>query len=211
MPFDHLHFAIQTLRDFKRTGALMPSSPFLATAMTRCLEERPRRPIRVLEAGPGTGAFTERLVRQLGKGDSLECWELNPGFVARLQGRFEREPQFRRRACQLTLVQGDILDLPKGRRFDYILCSLPFNNFPPSLVKSIMDRLTQALKPGGCLTYFEYLMMRKAKTATAVGRERARLARTEAILEAYRGLGPTRDEVVWLNLFPALVRCIHKR
>ena len=50
---------------FETTGSLIPSSRFLARSITRYLQDRGDAAIRVLECGPGTGPFTNRIVRRL--------------------------------------------------------------------------------------------------------------------------------------------------
>ena len=44
------------------------------------------RPARFLEAGPGTGAFTDPLIRLLAPGDGLVVVELNEQFAALIDG-----------------------------------------------------------------------------------------------------------------------------
>src|SRR3712207_2100544 len=58
---DHLEFLRQFRRQFETTGAVAPSSRFLAAAMTGPLSRR-TKPARILEVGPGTGAVTRKIV-----------------------------------------------------------------------------------------------------------------------------------------------------
>src|SRR5512139_3062682 len=71
-------------RNFITTGAIAPSSPLPAKAMIYPLKQRVNNPIRVLEVGAGTGAFTHRILRELRSGDSLDIYELNPRFFRAL-------------------------------------------------------------------------------------------------------------------------------
>ena len=66
-------------RNFHTTGAILPSSRFLARAMTFDLKG-PRRPARILEVGPGTGAVTREIVRHLQDDDRFDAVEINPSF-----------------------------------------------------------------------------------------------------------------------------------
>ena len=52
-----LIFLSQVLSNFGTVGAIAPSSPPLAKAIVRPLQDRPKRPISVLEAGAGTGGL----------------------------------------------------------------------------------------------------------------------------------------------------------
>ncbi len=207
---DHFQFVTQSVRRFHTTGALVPSSPFLAKAMAWPLRARKAGRLDILEVGPGTGAFTEFLVSQMRDRDRLECYELNGEFYGHLRQRLGREKGFQRRAGQVALHHRDILKLPRGRRYDLVICGLPFNNFPADLVRDIMGILYRALKPGATLVYFEYLWMRQAKSAASGSAVRTRLAAVEKVLEGFHRRGTYRGELVWMNLPPALVRSITK-
>lgn len=207
---DHVRFVAQSIRDFKLTGAVLPSSRWLSRAMTRHLRDRQKRPWRILEAGAGTGPFTEYLVRHMMDGDKLECYELNPHFCSRLKERIWRETIFQRRAHQVEVLEKDIRALPPENRYDLVVCGLPFNNFPPNLARQVMGLLFKALKPGCSLTYFEYLMIRHAKGALFGRKERENLAKVEEVLKEARGWGKCEDEIVWRNIPPAIVRSITK-
>ena len=90
---DHLAFFTQFRETFMTTGAIAPSSRFLARAMTAPLARR-TGPIRVLEIGPGTGAVTDHLVRLLQPDDQFDLVELNPKFVEILQDRFGSQAHY---------------------------------------------------------------------------------------------------------------------
>src|SRR5438046_695234 len=89
--------------NFHTTGAILPSSRFLARALASDLRG-PRGPARVLEVGPGTGAVTREIVRLLGSEDRLDAVEINPQFVQHLRRRFVQDKLFRSRADQVELI-----------------------------------------------------------------------------------------------------------
>src|SRR5947208_12193139 len=84
-------------RHFRTTGAILPSSRFLARALVRHLRV-PRPACRILEVGPGTGSVTREIARLLGPGDRLDAVEINPYFVGLLRQRLREDPAFR--ACR---------------------------------------------------------------------------------------------------------------
>lgn len=65
----------------------------MARAMTRPMRQM-RKPRRILEVGPGTGAITAEIVRHLRPGDRFDIVEINADFVAYLGQRFRRRPTF---------------------------------------------------------------------------------------------------------------------
>ena len=90
---DHREFFRQFRTQFQTTGAIAPSSRRLARAMTRYVASE-RRPARILEVGPGTGAVTRQIVTLLKADDRLDMVELNEAFAGRLEQRFQSEPSF---------------------------------------------------------------------------------------------------------------------
>src|SRR5215210_7643620 len=66
-------------RHVRNTGALLPSSRFLARALVSELR-RPRGPSRILEVGPGTGSVTREILRYFRSGDRLDAVEVNGRF-----------------------------------------------------------------------------------------------------------------------------------
>jgi phosphatidylethanolamine/phosphatidyl-N-methylethanolamine N-methyltransferase len=69
---EHLEFFRQYRHRFQTTGAVAPSSRFLARALARPLQQH-AGPCRVLEVGPGTGAVTRRIARLL-KPKTASTW-----------------------------------------------------------------------------------------------------------------------------------------
>src|SRR5262249_9496833 len=77
-------FFQQFRRQYHNTGSILPSSRALARALVSRLRGR-RAPARILEVGPGTGAVTDEILRQLRPGDRLDLVEINADFVALLR------------------------------------------------------------------------------------------------------------------------------
>ena len=99
-------FFRQFRQRFETTGAIAPSSRFLARSMTSFLAARDlSKPVRVLEIGPGTGPVTESIVKLLQPGDVFDLVELNEEFVSILKARFENERDWQRVRAQATIHQ----------------------------------------------------------------------------------------------------------
>src|SRR3954454_20047146 len=78
---------------FRHTGALLPSSRFLARALVSQLRQ-PRGPARILEVGPGTGSVTKAIACCMRTDDRLDAVEINSQFVRWLDRRVQSEPVF---------------------------------------------------------------------------------------------------------------------
>src|SRR5262245_2729678 len=70
------------------TGAVTPSSAWLAAAMVEGMELESANTI--VELGPGTGPFTQVIEGRLKPDAAFLCFEINPDLAATLQGRFHR-------------------------------------------------------------------------------------------------------------------------
>jgi phospholipid N-methyltransferase len=206
---EHLEFFGQYRQRFQTTGAVAPSSRFLARALARPLE-RHAGPCRVLEVGPGTGAVTRRIARLLKPGDRLDLVELNERFADLLRRRFADDPDFQRVADRSEIHQCPIQQFSTAAPYDYIISGLPFNNFPPELVREIFGVFFQFLAPGGVLSYFEYMYMRPLRRAVSNRAARVRLGDLETVLEEYLARHRFRRDWVFVNLPPAWVQHLRR-
>ena len=197
-------FLQEFLRNFRTTGAVAPSGRFLAAALARYVAgaDRPRR---ILEVGPGTGAVTGRIVRDLGPDDLLDLVEVNERFVRQLRNRFQNESPFREVAPRAQILHCLIQDLTPGATYDLIVSGLPLNNFAVADVQQILGCLMGLLRPGGILSFFEYIAIRSARALMSGPAERARLRGSGQAINGLLGQHEFRREWIWPNLPPAWV------
>jgi len=208
------NFFRETRRHFSDTGALLPSSRFLARALASELRKgvpqgTSTNPYRILEVGPGTGSVTREILRQLRPGDHLDAVELNGRFVALLKRRFVKEWLFHFHRQQVKVIHSAVEDLPGEGVYDFIVSGLPLNNFPVAHVRRIFQVYERLLKPGGTLTYFEYVLIRQLKTPFVNRRERRRLYRVGRVVGDYIRDFQVRRQKVLINVPPAIVRHLH--
>jgi phospholipid N-methyltransferase len=197
-----LKFVRQALRDIHHTGSVWPSSLALANVMTRSLRAN-RAPQRILEVGPGTGPFTRRILEALRPGDEFHVVEINDAFCRHLEAGLLKPYRANGGRAKVQLHCAPIESAPLRGKFDHIVCGLPFNNFPSTLVRSIMTRMMELLKPGGELVYFEYAGVRAIKAPFVNPDGRQRLRRIDALGKSLRRKHAGRRELVLGNLPPA--------
>ncbi len=205
-----LVFARQLLKDRHHTGAIMPSSGRLAREMTRALREQKGRK-RVLEVGPGTGPFTKSILRSLRDGDEFHIVELSPLFCRQIERRLIEPFRKERPGVKIVLHNDPIQTAQVPGEFDFIVCGLPFNNFPPDLVRSIFRRLIGLLAEEGRLTYFEYagvLVLKSSISTEAVRRRLKQIGMTGRVLK--RRHEGTRTLVLG-NVPPAIAVSLTRR
>ncbi|MCX7016304.1 MAG: methyltransferase domain-containing protein [Candidatus Sumerlaeota bacterium] len=194
-------FLRQTIGAFHSTGAVCPSSPFLARAMVAPLRERAGgRRLRVLEAGPGTGVFSRQILAHLRRGDELDMVELNPRFAQWLR---EWTDGLDKRGPEARVHEQDILRFQSDARYDAVICGLPFNNFSPALVDSIFQRFADLTRPGADIVFFQYLGIRRLKGAFVGREERERLREVGRVIDGWIAKHGRGVERVWLNVPPA--------
>jgi len=201
-------FFKQTLQAFKTTGAVAPSSSFLAQAMVAQLPLAEAIPddFRVLEVGPGTGAFTKALAQRLHRHGRLDLYEINPAFVRHLRQRLESEQVFIRMQGRIQLHEGDVMQLPARAQYDAMVSGLPFNNFMPGEVRHFLEHFRTLLRDGGTLSYFEYSAIRKLQAPFVSRARRMRLEGIEHVVTEFARSGQAHDQLVLINLPPARVR-----
>jgi len=191
--------------DFHHTGAIAPSSRFLARAITSNISPG-NGPMRVLEAGAGTGALTVEILARLAPGSCLDIYEVNPIFAGHLEKSFSEN----NRKVAVTVHNKRVQDLPEGASYDVVVCGLPFNNFEPPVVKEILTRLVAALKPGGVLCYFEYLLIRHLKSLATGRTEKRRLKSVGRVTSRFIRKHEFKRSAVLLNLPPAVVHHLRR-
>jgi len=198
-------FLGQYLRNFRSTGAVLPSGRWLAAALSRYVGGSDGRGQRILEVGPGTGAVTRTIARRMGPADRLDLVELNDAFVARLRAALAEDPIFAPIAPRTHLIHGPVEDVAGEGIYDVIISGLPLNNFTAPEVERILARLGGLLKADGTLSFFEYIFLRHARTLVSGRAERARLRGIGKALAAVLGPYEIRRDWVWPNVPPAWV------
>jgi phosphatidylethanolamine/phosphatidyl-N-methylethanolamine N-methyltransferase len=201
---DHRVFWRQFRQQFHSTGSVMPSGRFLGRALARFVG-RETGGQQILEVGPGTGAVTTHILERLGPHDRLDLVELNEEFVGRLRERFKSEPLFCRAASQSRVLHQRIEDLSGQQGYDLIISGLPLNNFSVANVEQILAALLRLLRPGGTLSFFEYIAIRPARALFSGPDEKARLRGIGSALSNLLGPHEIRRDCVWPNFPPAWV------
>jgi phosphatidylethanolamine/phosphatidyl-N-methylethanolamine N-methyltransferase len=188
----HVVANLQILGEFVRNpiavGAVAESSRGLAELITDAANVS--RASVVVEFGPGTGAFTEVILRKLPAGAFCLAIEANESFAAAT-----------RRRCPSARVVHDTatsvrkhLEAWGQSSCDCIVSGLPFASFSPALQDEILDAVKDVLRPGGRFVTFAHVH----GLAWPPGRRFRRRLR-----EQFSDLTETRT--VWRNFPPAFV------
>ena len=133
-------------------GSMTPSSRFLAAKM---LNHIPIKEAKVVvELGPGTGVFTEKILENLGENTQLIVVELNDDFFNTLKNKLHH-PNLHLRHGSADKI-GIYLKELGFEKADLIISSLPLANFPSELRKNVIETAKNCLDDKGKFVQFQY-------------------------------------------------------
>jgi phospholipid N-methyltransferase len=215
---DYRVFWQQFRQAYTNTGAVLPSGRGLARALTRFVRNGEAAsaagqngnapnpaPRRILEVGPGTGAVTLQIIADMRPNDRLVLVERNQEFVDHLGQRLRETAEVESCRDRILLKHASVEELPSNEMYDVIISGLPLNNFDVDLVDRILTKLTRLLAPGGILSFFEYVAVRKAKAMISSPDDRARLEGIARVLGDFLAGMEIRRDLVLANVPPAWV------
>ncbi|MBD3272864.1 methyltransferase [Candidatus Dependentiae bacterium] len=180
-------------------GAVIPSSQFLASAITKYVKRTDAPiPIKVLEVGAGTGSMSSNIAEKLRDDDVLDIVELDPNFCKILENKFSSKDN-------ININCLSILDWNPSYSYDFIVSGLPFNAFDSDFVKSILNKYKKLIKPGGIISYFEYIALAKIKLFFLKGDEKQQFSKTITTTTQFRNKFEFDNEKVFANMPPARV------
>jgi len=199
-------FIKQSFKDFRTTGAIAPSSLFLARAIAKTLPEQISDDFKVVEVGPGTGSVTGELVKRMNGRGHLDLWEISPEFCKVLRSRISREPVLAGMKNRINVYEGDIRSHNPGQYYDAVVSGLPFNCFQPEEVRGFIEHFRALLKPQGTLTWFEYVAIRKIQSPFVSKARRAQLKGINDVTSSFIRDHQFKQEIIPINFPPARVR-----
>ena len=213
---DYRVFLGEFRRNFHSTGAILPSGRSLGRALSRFVRDGDERSNdsassdttsarKILEVGPGTGAVTARIIQGMRPDDQLDLVELNDQFVARLKDRLENDPAFAAAKDRTTIYHLPVEQLEGDGQYDLIVSGLPLNNFSVEAVETILAALRRLLKPGGTLSFFEYIAVRPLRAIVSGRADRARLRGVGQLISSMITAHEIRRDLIWPNVPPAWV------
>ena len=151
---EHIEFIYQYFTKPRKVGAIMPSSKYLARNIVEFIDFS-KNNLRIVEYGPGTGPFTERIIRKLKEGDKLILIEQNSKFVRILKEKYSQ-------CTQLVIVEesvinvAEILNSEKVDEVDYIISGIPFSSLPKKATLDIMEKTKNIMRDKSLFITFQY-------------------------------------------------------
>lgn len=182
-----IEFIKGVIRHPLKTGAIAPSSPYLAREM---LKHWPQGKDKVVvEYGPGTGAVTRSIDKKL-VDERYLGFELNPSFIKQLQKKLPHLDVCHRSASDLPIE----LQARGLKSADLIVSGLPWSIFSDELQDSILSATAANLSEDGTFSTFAYVHALKLKQAKSF---------SQKLHEHFKEVKTSK--VVWRNLPPAVI------
>ena len=177
---DEMQFIRSWIEKPLSTGAVMPSSKALARTMARYVDPNGKGPI--IELGPGTGPFTDAMIKKGVDPKRLVLVEFETEFCRLLHSRFP----------EATVVQGDAYSLRKllGEKLAQpaaaIVSGLPLMTKPLRTRLRLVNEGLNLLAPGAPFVQFTYAVV-------------------SPIPRRLTGVHAEASEPIWRNVPPARV------
>ncbi|MBJ8072151.1 rRNA adenine N-6-methyltransferase family protein [Bacillus cereus] len=153
-----LSFLSQYITNPRNVGAVLPSSKFLADKMVESINFKEAK--YIVEYGPGTGVFTNKLLEKRSSNTTLLLVENNKEFYLLLKEKYKKKKN-------VFIVLGSAENIDEYLQgycipyADYIVSGLPFSSLPPNVSKKILLTTTKILKEGGNFITFQYTKFKK--------------------------------------------------
>ena len=148
---DKLIFISKFLRNPIRVGAIAPSSKYLARKMVEWPDLEHAN--AVIEYGPGTGAFTGAIRKEISESCAFFAIEQDSSLTKVFQEKYPNEKIY----IDSVLNVKKICEGEGVEQVDCIVCGLPWAAFSDTMQVQFMDAMMGVLKPGGQFVTFAYL------------------------------------------------------
>lgn len=199
---DNLIYLRECLSQFRATGTFWPSSRWAAEALASPVRGHNSGAIRILEAGPGAGVVTLKILSYMRDGDSLMICEINPRFMEALRSKLANNPDYLRHKERVSFFLGPVQDLPEEAKYELIICAIPFLNLELAVVEEIFQKLKRLSSERTLMTYFEYIALRKLGMMVASPQRKQRLEELDGFFKSLFSNHHVGTTQVWMNLLP---------
>jgi phospholipid N-methyltransferase len=158
----YIKFLLEYIKSPRTVGAVAPSSERLARKMVSNIEFCNAKCI--VEYGPGTGVFTDKIVESKNSDTLLILFECNKVFCRQLENRYNGYDN-------IVIINDSAENVDKYlekyniKNVDYVVSGLPFASLPKSVSNKILKKTRTVLKDGGLFITFQYTLLKKSYIA----------------------------------------------
>jgi phosphatidylethanolamine/phosphatidyl-N-methylethanolamine N-methyltransferase len=185
-------FLKETIKYPKHVGALSPSSLNLAELIVEKAKLNQAR--NIIELGPGTGVFTEHILKRMNRKANFFAIEVNKTFISLINKKYPSINVYHGLAVNICKY----MEREGMSKADRIISGLPWASFSKEAQEENLSKIVLALKSGGLFLTFAYFPINHGQS----GRQFKRL-----LLKHFDSVSET--DIV-LNLPPAFVYICRK-
>lgn len=150
-------FLMQYIIHPRTTGAILPSSKKLSYKMIKNINFNKCNCI--IEFGPGTGVFTEEILKRCNEKTKVILIEYNKEFFNILKNKYNH--------IENVYIINDsaenidyYIDKYNITKVDYIVSGLPFASLPKEVTEIILEKTKIILSNGGAFITFQYTKLK---------------------------------------------------
>ncbi|EHN15241.1 MULTISPECIES: class I SAM-dependent methyltransferase [Clostridium] len=150
-------FVLEYIRNPKVIGAVAPSSKHLAYKMIDSINFKKAKCI--VEFGPGTGVFSEKILSRVTEDTKVLLVEVNNEFYNILKKTYGHKKNviiIKDSAENIDII----LKKHNIEKVDYVLSGLPFASLPREVSKIILTKTAEILKDEGEFITFQYSLFK---------------------------------------------------
>lgn len=150
-------FILEYIKNPKAIGAIAPSSSYLANKMVESINFKNAKCI--VEYGPGTGVFTEKILSRISEDTIVILIEINKNFYNKLNEVYGHKKN--------VIIINDsaenidiILKKYSIKKVDYILSGLPFTSLPNEVSRNILIKTSKIIENKSQFITFQYSLLK---------------------------------------------------
>ena len=149
----YISFIKEMIKNPKDTGAITPSFSRLSKGMIDKVDFS--KDINIIEYGPGTGSFTELIIKKLSSKSNLYIIEKNEYFIRILEKRFSNIDNvyiLHEEAFNIS----EIVAFRDIKKIDYFISGIPFTSIPKEVTEKILNNTLDNMGEDTILITFQY-------------------------------------------------------
>lgn len=150
-------FVFDYIKNPRSVGAIAPSGKYLAYKMIDSINFE--EVSCIVEFGPGTGIFTEKILSRVKEDTKVILVEVNKEFynsLIEIYGHKKNVIIINDSAENIDII----LNKHNIEKVDYILSGLPFASLPKEVSKTILTKSVEILKGDGDFITFQYSLFK---------------------------------------------------
>ena len=151
-------FLLEYIKNPRKVGAVAPSSKYLAYEMINTIDFENVNCI--VEYGPGTGSFTEKILARAKEDTTIILIEVNKEFYSKLIKLYG----YKKNVIILNDSAENIKEILKKnsiKKVDYIVSGLPFTSLPKKVSNDILKRSSEVIGKDGKFITFQYTLFKE--------------------------------------------------